>query len=375
MNLLEYLVAMTVLRAVSLATAWVPVARDRVVLATARTSVLEGNLAYLDAAIRAHDPTLKIVHLVHPYGYGLAAKVSYLFRLMRAMVELRRARLFIVDNAYLPVHVARHRSTTTVVQVWHAASALKRFGRDLPTPIGRVEGRFLHRHYDHVVASSEFARQPYAAAFGIQPDRIEVTGMPRADLFSDPAAMDGARARLLARHPSLKDRTIVVYAPTFRGRGAAKVASTSLDGRRLRALLPAGHLLVLKAHPNLDPDLTPTDGFDVIVDHDTEINDLLTVTDILVTDYSSSIFEYALLHRPLILLVPDLEDYERLPGLYVDYRTAMIGVQVRDADGVAAAIKADQFDLAAYDAFIARHLGPADGKASLRFVERFVAPS
>ena len=54
MNLLEYLVAMTVLRAVSLATAWVPVARDRVVLATARTSVLEGNLAYLDAAIRAH---------------------------------------------------------------------------------------------------------------------------------------------------------------------------------------------------------------------------------------------------------------------------------------------------------------------------------
>ncbi|MEO6207285.1 MAG: CDP-glycerol glycerophosphotransferase family protein, partial [Candidatus Limnocylindrales bacterium] len=126
MNLLEYLVAMTVLRAVSLATAWVPVARDRIVLATARTSVLEGNLAYLDAAIRAHDPTLKIVHLAHPYGYGLRAKVGYLFRLMRAMVELRRARLFIVDNAYLPVHVARHRSTTTVVQVWHAASALKR---------------------------------------------------------------------------------------------------------------------------------------------------------------------------------------------------------------------------------------------------------
>ena len=375
MNLLEYLVAMTVLRAVSLATAWVPVAHDRVVLATARTSVLEGNLAYLDAAIRAHDPTLKIVHLVHPYGYGLTAKVGYLFRLMRAMVELRRARLFIVDNAYLPVHVARHRSSTTVVQVWHAASALKRFGRDLPTTIGRVGGRFLHRHYDHVVASSEFARQPYAAAFGISPERIAVTGMPRADLFSDPAAMDAARTRVLARHPSLKDRTIVVYAPTFRGRGAAKVASTSLDGRRLRALLPAGHVLVLKAHPNLDPDLTPTDGFDVIVDHDTEINDLLTVTDILVTDYSSSIFEYALLHRPVILLVPDLEDYERLPGLYVDYRTAMVGVQVRDADGVAAAIKADRFDLSAYDAFIARHLGPADGKASLRFVERFIAPS
>lgn len=373
MTFLEYLVAGTVLRVVALVTAWVPVARDRVVLATARGSSLEGNLAYIDAALRAHDPSLTIVHLVHPYGYRWTAKVAYLFRLMRAMVELRRASLFIVDNAYLPVHVARHRSSTTVVQVWHAASALKRFGLDVPLTGGRTERRFLHRHYDYVAASSEFARGPYAAAFGVAPDQVVVTGMPRADFFSDPAAMGRARARILARYPALAGRTVVVCAPTFRGRGATKEASTSLDGRRLRAALPGDHILVLKAHPNLDPTLTPADGFDLVIDHTTDINHVFTITDILVTDYSSSIFEYALVRRPLILVVPDLEGYERSPGLYLDYRTEMIGVHVRDADGVAAAIAAGRFDIEAYDAFIARHLGPADGRSSIRFVERFLA--
>ena len=58
------------------------------------------------------------------------------------------------------------------------------------------------------------------------------------------------------------------------------------------------------------------------------MNDWLALADVLVTDYSSSIFEWALLRRPLVLLVDDLEAYERDPGLYLDYRTDMIGTQV-----------------------------------------------
>ena len=99
---------------------------------------------------------------------------------------------------------------------------------------------------------------------------------------------------------------------------------------------------------------------------------LFTLTDVLVTDYSSSIFEFALLHRPLVLLVPDLAEYERDPGLYLDFRREMIGAQVADTAGVIAAVSAGVVDRAAYDSFIARHLGAADGRASERFVEHFL---
>ena len=131
-------------------------------------------------------------------------------------------------------------------------------------------------------------------------------------------------------------------------------------------------MLVLKTHPNLDPAATPTAGYDVIVDPAAEINELLAATDILVTDYSSSVVEFALLRRPIVLLVGDLGEYERDPGLYLDYRTEMIGTQVTDTDGVIDAIATGRFDVTGYDAFVDRQLGPARGGASERFVDRFV---
>ena len=95
----------------------------------------------------------------------------------------------------------------------------------------------------------------------------------------------------------------------------------------------------------------------MVADPASEMNDWLALADILITDYSSSIFEYALLRRPIILLVPDLAEYERDPGLYLDYRTEMIGTQVVDTDGVIEAIVDGRFDLSGYDAFIERHIG------------------
>ena len=91
-----------------------------------------------------------------------------------------------------------------------------------------------------------------------------------------------------------------------------------------------------------------------------------------VTDYSSSIFEWAILHRPLVLVVDDLESFEADPGLYLDYRRDMIGTQVRDAEGVATAILSGDFDLSGYDRFIAANIGACDGHASERFVDRFL---
>src|SRR4051794_11851085 len=346
--------------------------RDRIVLATARVPTLDGNLAYLHAAIRRRFPEREVVLLLEPYSYGFVGKLRYLARLVRGMYHLRTAGLFIVDNAYLPIHVGPHRPETTVVQVWHAVAALKRFGADTARGLDEPERSFLHHHYDYVVSTAERSRGPWSAAFRTPIERVLPLGTPRTDFFADADAVAAARDRVVARYPALDGRRVILYAPTFRGRGAGKRAAGDLDARAVRGALPADAVLVLKAHPNLDRSLTDQGGFDVVVDPVDEINDVLTVTDVLITDYSSSIFEYALLRRPLVLLVPDLATYETDPGLYLDYRTEMIGTQVADTAGVIEAIAADRFDLDAYEAFIARHLGPADGRASDRFVDRFL---
>jgi CDP-glycerol glycerophosphotransferase (TagB/SpsB family) len=370
----EYLLASAILRFLNRVFALLPIRPARVVLATARNQLLEGNLLHLHRAIQRDHPELELRLLLEPYSYGLRGKLAYLARLVRGMYYLQTARLFVVDNAYFPIHVTSHRPGTTVVQVWHAAGALKRFGLDAPALHGPTERRFLHRHYDYVVVGGDTARRPYAAALRTPSERVLALGSPRTDFFFDERAMADARRRLLAEHTELVGRRVVLYAPTFRGRGEAKRAAPGFDAARLRAVLPADHALVLKTHPNLDPRATPTEGYDVVIDPGAEINEVFTLADILVTDYSSSIFEWALLRRPLILLVPDLEAYVADPGLYLDYGTDMIGTQVTDTDAVAAAIIANAFDLSGYASFVDRHLRASDGTASARFVQQFLGP-
>ena len=372
MNALEYIATSAFLRLLGLVFSALPVRTDRVVLATARTARLEGNLLYLYRAMRAHRPDLHYVLLLEPYSYSFRGKLAYLGRLARGMYHLRTARLFVIDNAYLPVHVAPHRPGTTVVQVWHAAGALKRFGVDTARPLREPERTFLHRHYDFVVTAGEASRTAWSAALRTPRERVLPLGTPRTDFFFDTDAMAAARDRVLRAYPALAGRRVVLYAPTFRGRGQGKRPATQLDAERLRAALPASHVLVLKTHPNLDPTDVPTGGYDVIVDPRADLNELLAVTDVLVTDYSSMIFEYALLRRPLILLVDDLEEYERDPGLYLDYRTEMIGTHVTGTDAVAEPILNESLDLSGYDAFIDRHLGVSDGQGSVGFVECFL---
>jgi len=369
---LEYLLASAFLRAARFFFSRLRIRRDRVVLATARVPTLDGNLLHIHAALRRLHPEIQPVLLLEPYSYGLLGKLGYLVRLVRGMYYLQTARLFVVDNAYLPIHVAPHRPGTTVVQVWHAAGALKRFGVDTRTPLAEPERTFLHRYYDAVVVGGDWSRGPYAAALRTPVERVLALGSPRTDFFVDDAALAAARERVLAIHPSLRGRRVVLYAPTFRGRGIAKRAAPGLDAARLRAALPPDHALVLKTHPNLDPAATPRDGYDVVADPRAEINDLLALTDVLITDYSSSVVEFAILRRPIVLLVPDLAEYEVDPGLYLDYRTEMIGTQVGDTDGVIEAIATDRFDRSDYDAFVERQLGTARGGASERFVRHFL---
>ena len=128
MSRLEHALASFVLRLLGLAFDRLPI-RRRAVLATARVAHLDGNLAFIHAELRRTRPGLPLVTFLEPYSYGLLGKLRYLARLVRGTYLLRTSSLFVVDNAYLPIHVAPHRRGTTVVQVWHAVGALKHLHR------------------------------------------------------------------------------------------------------------------------------------------------------------------------------------------------------------------------------------------------------
>ena len=212
--------------------------RNRVVLATARVSTLDGNLLHIHRAMVDRHPELDYVLLLEPYSYGLAGKLAYLVRLVRGMYYLQTARLFVIDNAYLPVHVAPHRPThdgrpglargrrPQALRPRHRDPA-RRAGTDLPSPLLR-RGRRRRR----VDACAVRGGPP-------DPDRAG----PCAWLATDRLLLRRSGARLGpgagARDPSgVAGRRVVLYAPTFRGRGVGKRAAPGMDAPQLAPPFP-----------------------------------------------------------------------------------------------------------------------------------------
>lgn len=359
--------------------------RPHVVLATASSDVPRGNLATIRNALAAADPPIPVVVLAHsPHG-GARGRLRAVWYAALAGWHLATARLFIVDDYFFPIYVIRPRRGTWIVQTWHASGAFKQFGLSVVDKsfgasealISRVR---IHANYDTCLVGSTAGAVHYAEAFGQPVERFAPDiGVPRTDALFDAGRTARVAREVRARYGIAATRRVVLYAPTFRGDSVgAAVAGPLLDLRLLRDRLGADHVLLLRLHPfvrasvPLGPDLA---GFAIDVSDHPDINDLLLASDVLVTDYSSVIFEYALLRRPMVFFAPDLDAYEGERGFYFDYRTGVPGPVVETTEAVADYVRSGAVDHDRIDAFRAWAYDVADGRATERFLERIVRPA
>lgn len=360
---------------------------DRVVLLAPQTARLTGNLAAIHAEIRRRPARPRVVVLTAPSRAGsrTARALRQATFDLRAALCLATSRLSVLDDYLFALYVVRPRRGTTVVQTWHATGAFKRMGRSLADRsfgggaalLDRVP---IHANFDLVLVSSKQVVPHYAEAFGQPPDRfVSEMGIPRTDVLFGDAAATAARA-VRHRYGISRDRTVLLYAPTFRGESTVDArAPELLDLPALERAIGRDHLLLVRLHPFVRERLTLDSTlrrFVVDVSDHPEMNELLLVSDVLITDYSSTIFEFALLGRPIVFFAPDLESYERERGFYFDYRTGVPGPIFRDTTRLAGYLRAGTFDAERLRAVAAGRAAfdVADGHASERFVDRIVLP-
>ena len=136
--------------------------------------------------------------------------------------------------------------------------------------------------------------------------------------------------------------------------------------------------LILRLHPFVKSAMRiPDEAKDFVVDasREPDVNEVMLAADILVTDYSSIIFEYALLGRPMAFLAPDLAAYERERGFFFDYRSGVPGPVFETTDQLAEWIDAKSFDLPRVARFAAASFDVMDGRATERLVDQVVLPA
>ena len=229
-----------------------------------------------------------------------------------------------------------------------------------PNPYGRA-----HKNYTFATVSATADAPIYAEAFGIPESHVIPTGVPRVDPFFDPAHREAAREAALDAFPAARGRFTILFAPTFRGNGARSAAYDlgCIDLASLHALcVEKDAVCIIRMHPFVRAPLRiPDDLRDRLIDGSTapiEVNDLLFAVDLLVTDYSSIVYEHSILGRPVLFYAYDLEEYIASRDFYEPYESFVPGRIVRTFDELLDAIRRDEYELEKVAAFASPPLRP-----------------
>ena len=285
---------------------------------------------------------------------------------------LGRAR-YVVTNNSMPGYFRKKREAT-YVQTWHG-TPLKRIAFDIQRPgfAGADEYlRSLRRDvakWDYLISPNAFSTPIFRRAFGYEGKILE-TGYPRNDVLLS-ADRDAIRARVRADLAITDDQTAVLYAPTWRDSDEFPVA---LDLSRMADELAERHKLLVRAHH-----LTGSASFDTRpgladVSSRDDSAELFLAADVLITDYSSVMFDFAVTGKPMLFFTYDLDAYrDDLRGFYFDFEREAPGPLLSDTAAVIAALNdlpgLRQRSAPAYDRFQARFCHLEDGRASARVVE------
>lgn len=262
-------------------------------------------------------------------------------RYLRVMATAR----YLVNNVNFPHELAK-RPGSVHVQTQHG-TPLKTLGLDLREHPAAAAGMNFDRlaehvaRWDYLIAPNPHAGDAFRRAYPGDYELLE-TGYPRNDRLvrADATAAAAARAALgLAEH-----ETAVLYAPTFRDDHSE--AEVLLDPARLAADLGPGHVVLTRAHYfEATAEAQPatgqpeTAGARVLdVSAHPSVEELCLAADVLVTDYSSLMFDYACLDRPIVLYTPDLARYQAVRGTYFDITAQPPGAVATTPEQLAATL-------------------------------------
>lgn len=267
------------------------------------------------------------------------------------------------------------------LQTWHG-TPLKKIGLDIPQRALAPSYRDLMRReagwWDLLLAQNEFAARVLPQALGYTGE-VLTAGYPRNDALLGPGAA-GTRDRVRALLGLASHHKVLLYAPTWRdsvrdGAGRSDWAGF-LDVAAASRTLGPEYRFLIRGHHNVAAQRRIAEHPAAIdVTDYPEINDLYLAADLLVTDYSSAVFDYAVLGRPMYLLVPDLAEYGASRGFYLDFGADLPGHAVTTTDGLVQAIRRDTGPLTAEIQEFARRYAPSGEAAAAAAHALLAAPA
>ena len=265
-------------------------------------------------------------------------------------------------------------SRTKLIQLWHAGAGFKSSGYSRWGHTGCPAPVSCHRQYDYGISSSDRIAHFHSEVFGINPEQLLPTGMPRMDEYLDPEYRARTEKKLYKKFPQIKGKKVVLFAPTYRGknRSDAHYPYEMIDFDRMYKFCADEYVILFKMHPWVAQPVPISKAYrDKMIDVNKypNINDLFYVTDLMITDYSSGIFEYSLMRKPMLFFAFDEIQYFYSRGFHRPYEESAPGKVCHTFDELMDAMENKDYDYEKVEEYVELHFDNIDSKASDRVID------
>ncbi len=297
-----------------------------------------------------------------------------------------RSKYWII-NCKLPQYIIKKRDQI-YLQTWHG-TPLKRLGHDIQTT---SDTKFYRSglnaeqmkktydddvsKYDYMLSPNRFCTKVFPSAFHIEKEKLVEIGYPRNDILNNPNTNKIHDIKLRLHLPDRKK--IVLYAPTWRDNSYIAQGYTfqlKADFENWKKILGDNYIILFKPHYLIVNSyerykIEGLGDFLYYIDANYDINDLYLISDILITDYSSVFFDYAILERPIYFFMYDREEYQdQLRGFYLNIDTELPGKVYSNENKMLLDIKKEKFDYKKLSEFNKEFNSFQDGNCARKVIQ------
>ena len=296
---------------------------------------------------------------------------------IRKPYELSRAEIILLDNVFLPYAYLKRRKGTKVVQLWHGTGTIKKFGQDVNTGhLRELEGR-ANANITHLIVNSPEIKKLYSGAFGVKKEYIYAIGLPKTDELLhrlSRIAREGSNREkeyIYQKYRIPHNKKLILYAPTFRDNDSQNPRLIELI-KEMNHQLSDEYYFGLRLHPFIANAFRSKELGENIcqLSFEEDVNTVLLAADLLITDYSSIIYEYCLTKRPMLFYAYDYSEFsDRGRGFYYDYPSFVPGPVAYRCDELVRMIREQASTQERIEDFIQRSYAYTDGNATKRLLE------
>lgn len=328
--------------------------KNRVTFVSLTSETLKGDLKLIADELNKYKG-IELYTILTKYDKTVWGNISYFFNCIKQLFIINTSSVVIInDNNYVISNFKK--DYPIVIQIWHACGAVKKFGNE-------IKREYPIRNYDYVITTSDLWRDIYAKSFGIDVKKTIPLGMARTDVLFDTEAMLDKKTNFYDKYPILKNKYVVLYAPTFRGNIIKGMSYIPINLDKIISKVPDDYIIIYKMHPLLG-DIELGKDARLIKANDEELYSLFSISDCLITDYSSITFDFTIMNKKQIYYLPDLETYQKEIGLNISF-DELPGIVCHTEEQLIEILK-DRSDCLNFDEFEDKFFKFKDGKSAER---------